>query len=169
VDEGSVGAARDANKILNANIIGIPVYGTGKKKYDNVKKAEKIRIKAPIDSKNASLKYFCPVVFNSESEKLLPISKVINAKQKLVTGSANKLISTGIKSFSSGFSINPAIRYPIIFGKPNLLTNNDKKYPAKSSIPKYKIYIFLFFHIVFYGKVSAKFHYIIGPDENCCE
>jgi hypothetical protein len=76
------------------------------------------------------------VDFSSVSEKLLPISKVINARQKLVTGSVMFKKSVGIKCIIPGFNNRPATRYPTILGKPDFSAKTERKYPTSNMMPK---------------------------------
>ncbi len=98
VAEGSVGAAKEANNKQNAIIKGVFKLDIGRIHVEMKKNAIRINENAPKDSKNARRKYFRPVSFSSFSEKLLPISKVINARQKLVTVSVTELKPVGIIS-----------------------------------------------------------------------
>jgi len=108
VADGSVGVPNDANIKLNARLVAIPKSESGNTEMLNKKNAVNRSINAPNDSKKAKVKYFFPVFFKSDNEKLLPISKVINAKQKFVIkpDTAKKLV--GIILNNSGFNNMPA-------------------------------------------------------------
>ena len=61
---------------------------------------------------------------------------MINAKQKLVTESVIELKFAGMISVTCGFKIIPAVKYPIILGKPIRSKNIERKYPVKIITPK---------------------------------